>query len=134
MLIGIARIVLFHDRVLTGVDLLFRVLALRWDLNKSCSSSYVEQTLFNGQELNQCLDQLNRAHKNQQNAVLESQNLAKSRMTEFSCFYFHVLVFGEFQFANHVDFGQTPLIKIVVLTQHYNKEKLVDRIIKWFGR
>ena len=54
----------------------------QWKSFILCRTFYVEQTLFNGQELNQCLVYPNRAHKNQQNAVLESRNLAQSGMTE----------------------------------------------------
>ena len=41
------------------------------DLNKSCSSCHVEQTLFKGHELIQCLTWSNRAQKNQLNVVLK---------------------------------------------------------------
>ena len=46
--VGIAKLVLFHDMVLTYVDQLFGVLAWSWTLNKSCSLSGVQQTLFFG--------------------------------------------------------------------------------------
>ena len=53
-----------------------------WDLNKSCSSSYVEQTLFKGQDLVQSLTLSNRALKLESMAVLEAQKVAKSGLTE----------------------------------------------------
>ena len=46
---------LYRDATLTWFELWLRVFAWQWNLNKSSSSSYVEQTLFNGQEQNQCL-------------------------------------------------------------------------------
>ena len=53
--VGIAKLVLFHDMVLTYVDQLFGVLAWSWTLNKSCSLSGVKQTLFLDQDLFQLL-------------------------------------------------------------------------------
>ena len=44
---------LYRDAILTWFELWLRVFAWQWNLNKSCSSSYVEQTLFNGQGLDQ---------------------------------------------------------------------------------
>ena len=46
------------------------------------SSSYVEQTLFKGQDLVQSLTLSNRALKLESMAVLEAQKVAKSGLTE----------------------------------------------------
>ena len=53
-----------------------------WDINKSCSLSYVEQTLFKGQDLVQSLTSSNRALKLESMAVLGARNFAKSGLTE----------------------------------------------------
>ena len=63
--------VIFHDASLTKVEQQLRLFAWQCTLNKSCSLSYVEQPLFKGHELIQCLTQSDRAHKNQQNVVLK---------------------------------------------------------------
>jgi hypothetical protein len=69
---------LCRDPTLVKVEL--QVLCMFWSstFNKSCGSSYVEQTLLKGQELVWHLTQSNRAHKIQSSAVLEPTNLAKS--------------------------------------------------------
>jgi hypothetical protein len=69
-----------------------------WSLtfNKSCSSYYVEETLFNGPELIQYLAWSNRAHETESSAVLKLRKSAKSGMTEIRDFRFHVPAFGDF--------------------------------------
>ena len=75
--VGIAKIVFFHDMVLTYVDQLFGVLAWSWTLNKSRSLSGVEQTLFLDQALIQLLSGRNGGLKFGCSAVLDLENLAK---------------------------------------------------------
>ena len=54
---------LYSDATLTWFELQLRVFAWQWNLNKSWSPSYVEQTLFNDQELDQLGNKSNRGHK-----------------------------------------------------------------------
>ena len=68
--------VIFHDPTLTKVELQHKLFAWQCTLNKSCSLSFVEQTLFKANELMQCLTWSNRAHKNQQNAISRLRNFA----------------------------------------------------------
>ena len=86
---------LYHVDCLTHLDLLLRVLAWEWALNERCSSCHVGQTLFKGQELNQCLAWSNRDFKNQFNVVLKQKN-GYHKLT----FSLHVANFGAFYFEN----------------------------------
>jgi len=93
--VGIARIVVFL--IGTYVDQLFGVLAWWWALNKSWSSSYVEQILFMSQELIQYLAWSNQAHKIESSAVLKLRKSAKSGMTEildFVSMYLPLVIFS----------------------------------------
>ena len=76
--------VIFHDPTLTKVELQHRLFVLQCTLNKSCSLFYVEQTLFKGHELIQCLTWSNRAHKNQQNVVLRLKSFVVQKLFSVS--------------------------------------------------
>ena len=64
----------------------------------------MEQTLFKGHELIQCLTWSNRAHKNQQNAVLRLKIFSKSKPD----FNFNVSYFGALRFENPDELDVTP--------------------------
>jgi len=91
--VGIAKLVLFHDMVLTCVDQLSRVLAWSWTLNKSCSLSGVKQNLFLDQDLFQLLCCSNSGLKFESAAVFNPEKYSKSKISgkdswhvTFSCF------------------------------------------------
>ena len=91
--VGIAKLVLFHDMVLTCVDQLSGVLAWSWTLNKSCSLSGVKQTLFLDQDLFQLLSGSNSGLKFESAAIFSPRKYSKSEIRDkdswhvmFSCF------------------------------------------------
>ena len=63
---------------MTSFELQLRVFAWQWNLNKSWSPSYVEQTLFNDQELDQLGNKSNRGHKIEFAVVFNTSNYSKS--------------------------------------------------------
>ena len=74
--------------------------------------SRVEQTLFNGQELNQLWSKSNRALKLESMAVLELKNLAKSLMDWNWDFSFRLPRFGALYLSNQAKSDFDALRKV----------------------
>ena len=73
---------LYSDATLTWFELQLRVFAWQWNLNKSWSPCYVQQTLCLDQELDQLVSKSNRGSNFESAAVFSTWNLVKSWMTE----------------------------------------------------
>jgi hypothetical protein len=66
------RFKLYRDATLTCVDQLLRVFAWQWNLNKSWSPCYVQQTLCLDQELDQLVSKSNRGSNFESAAVFST--------------------------------------------------------------
>ena len=89
----------YRDATLTWVKLWLRVFSWQWNLNKSCSTCYVEQTLFLDQGFIRLLIISNRAFKNQLSAVLKLQKSAVLEL-KYSVFKFREPHFGTLYLSN----------------------------------
>ena len=79
--VGIAKLVLFHDTILTCVNQLPCLLAWSWTLNKSVSLSGAQQTLFLDQDLFQLLSCSNSGLKFESAAVFTPGKYSKSEIS-----------------------------------------------------
>ena len=92
------------------------VLAWQWNLNKSWSPCYVQQTLFLDHELDQLVSKSNQALKLESMAVLELKNLAKSLMDWNWVFSFRVPRFVAVYLSNKAETDFDALSKVVDIT------------------
>ena len=101
----------YRDATLTRVKLRLRLFAWQWNLNKSCSPYYVEQTLFLDQGLIRLLRVSIRDFKNQLSAVLKLQKSAVLEL-KYSVFKFREPHFGTLYLSNQAALDFDTLNKV----------------------